>query len=382
MQDKKDRKGLLYTLMFSITFVILLVLGEVLARFLVILQPIPDPPPLSTIDPYQANPYMFPANPYIHFHLPGSQYIQARSYYQVEYNINSMGFRGPDIVPKSKDVKRLIVIGDSTTEGHGVPFNTTFPILLNNDLKQYSWEVLNLGVQGGSALYYAANLKRYLSVEPDAVLIVPFENDLLDNPLLEANYLNYPLLDDEDALLMKTPTSTFLAHWRLYTLLQRGWRSFVPTPLKALVHKNQAITYTADEQHAVDAFKKKSYAGHLIAPAVFDQEWRKMQVHLDYTVSSFRKQGITVMVANLALVFDQSSAPHRQHTSALDQHLSEWAQSTHVPFISLLPIINQGFKKHSHDGIMIKDDGHPTQLTHSLIERTLRPWIIEHLKMK
>ena len=134
MQDKKDRKGLLYTLMFSITFVILLVLGEVLARFLVILQPIPDPPPLSTIDPYQANPYMFPANPYIHFHLPGSQYIQARSYYQVEYNINSMGFRGPDIVPKSKDVKRLIVIGDSTTEGHGVPFNTTFPILLNNDL--------------------------------------------------------------------------------------------------------------------------------------------------------------------------------------------------------------------------------------------------------
>ena len=374
-----DKKGLLYLLMFVITLVLILAIGELFSRFFIKLQTIPNPPPISTIDPYQVNPYMFPAYPYIHFHIPGSKYIQARSYYKVEYNINSMGFRGPEILPKSKDLKRLIVIGDSTTEGHGSPFNETFPSLLNINLQQESWEVLNMGVQGGSGMYYAANLKRYLSVFPDAVLIVIFENDLHDDPILESNYLTYPLLDDEDALLMKMPTDTFLTKWRLYTLLQRGWHSFIHAPLRKMVEKNRAIPYTDEEQQAKEVFKQQSYAGHLIAPAIFDKEWRKAQVYLDYVVSAFRQRGISVMVANLALVGSYFSKPHRQHTSSLNENISQWAKENKVPFLSLLPMISNAFEEHSHSEIMIKDDGHPTPLTHSLIERTLRPWVLENL---
>ncbi|KHD05612.1 hypothetical protein PN36_06400 [Candidatus Thiomargarita nelsonii] len=373
----KGKKPLFYFLMFTVTLVLVLAIGELLARVFVTLQTLPAPPPVSTIDPYQANPYIMRARPYIHFHIPGSRYIQARSYYQVDYEINSMGFRGPEIFPKSPDVKRLIVIGDSIVEGHGSSFNKTFSYLLGENLQQARWDVLNLGVQGGSPLYYATNLKRYLSTSPDAVLILIFENDISDDRFFEQSYFTMPFIEDE-ALLM---SGTFLSKWRLYSLLRRGWRSFVHSSLDEIIEQNKEFTYNQEEQEAIDAFQKRLLGGsqHTIAPAVLDKPWGMTQLYLDYVVSSFRRRGISVMIANMALIGPNFNEAHIQYGFALDERVSRWAKAEKIPFLSLLPIISDAIKDHSQSKIMIDDDGHPTAMTHRLIEGALQPWVVKNI---
>jgi lysophospholipase L1-like esterase len=360
----KGRKPLLYFLMFTVSLVLVLALGELLARVFVTLQTLPAPPPVSTIDPYGTNPYIMRARPYIHFHIPGSRYIQARSYYQIDYEINSMGFRGPEILPKSQGVKRLIVIGDSIVEGHGSSFNKTFSYLLGENLQQARWEVVNLGVQGGSPLYYAKNLKRYLSTSPD-------------DRFFEQSYFTMPFIEDE-VLLM---SGTFLSKWRLYSLLRRGWRSFGHSSLDEIIHQNKEITYSKEEQEVIDAFKKRllGTSQHAIAPAVLDKPWGMTQPYLDYVVSSFRRRGISVMIANMALIGPNFNDAHSEYTFALDERVSRWAKAEKIPFLSLLPMIYDAIKEHSQSKIMIYDDGHPTAMTHRLIEGALQPWVVKNL---
>lgn len=381
-QPSNGKKGLLYVLMFVLTLVLLLGTGELLARFFVKLQSIPEPPLSRTIDPYTENPYIVQAHPYLYYHIPHSKYTQARSNYQVDYEINSMGFRGPEILPKGEGVKRLIVIGDSITEGHGNPFSKTFSYLLGENLHQHGWEVINMGTQGASPIYYAANVKRYLSVEPDAVLIVTFENELADDRVMELASATFPFLDNEEALLMKESTLSFLVKSRLYILLRRSWRYFVHSQVEEMIIQNRTVTYTPEEQQAIMAFDKQSPLKYLVAPAVLEKQWRMTQGYLDYAVSSFRQDDISVMIANFALVGPRFHELHRQYVSSLDEKMSHWAKTKELPFLSLLPIAYNAFGEHHHSKISIKDDGHPTSYTHALLERALQPWVIKNLNIK
>jgi lysophospholipase L1-like esterase len=376
------RKGLLYFLMFIITLVFLFVTGEIVARFFVKLESIPEPPPARTFDPYKENTYILQVQPYVYYHIPGSKYTQARSYYEVDYEINSMGLRGPEIHPKSDDIKRLIVISDSIGEGHGNPLEKAYPYLLGESLREHGWEVINMSVQGASPIYYAANVKRYLSVEPDAVLLMTFENEVSDDRIIESVYFTFPILDDEEALLMKTTTRTLLSKSHLYLLLQKGWRYFVHSPVEELIRYHSQVTYSEAEKEAMAAFDKLSPLGYLVAPEVLDKQWRMTQTYLDYTVSSFEEQGIPVMIANLALIGPYFNQVHRDYVYSLDEKIAGWAKTEKLPFFSLLPVINNAFKEHPHSKISIEDDGHPTPYTHALIERTLRPWVIKNLEIE
>ncbi|MCK5521707.1 MAG: SGNH/GDSL hydrolase family protein [Thiomargarita sp.] len=395
--ENTNNKALFYFIMLTMTLISLLIIGELFARLFITPETLPKPPPFSTIDPYKANPYILRKRPYLFFHIPHSKYIQARSSYQVNYEINAMGFRGTEISPKT-GLKRLITIGDSITEGHGNPFQQTFSYRLGENLRQYDWEVINMGVQGGSPLYYAANLERYLSVRPDAVLIVIFENDISDDRTGESVYFTLPFLDNEQELLMKTPTKAFLSKFRLYTLLQRSWKHFVHSPVEAfedIIIQNQKITYTAEEQKAIKTFEEEQTAlsvlqprpKYFIAPAAFDKEWEKSQAYLDYIVSSFHQRGIAVMITNLSVTGQEPglNPAYREHASTLDQKVSKWAAKEKLPFLSLLPTISRAVEEHQlhfHTKVVIEDDGHPTPETHARIERTLRPWVINSLEMK
>jgi lysophospholipase L1-like esterase len=387
-----QRQLLFYLLMSLITLIFLLFIGELIARVWVVPQGIPPPPPPRTIDPYQPNPYIVRMRPYLYFHIPHSKYLQARSSYQVNYEINRLGFRGPEILPKQKNgFKRLITIGDSITEGHGNPFNKTFSSVLGEKLRPYQWEVINLGVQGASPLYYAVNLKRYLAVQPDAVLIVIFENDLADDRTGESVYFTLPVLDDETTLLMKTTTPNFFTPWRLYTLLHRGWRHWIHSAAEKIIAKNQANVYTPKEQQAIQAFEEqqnqlnasKIRPKHLVAPTVFDKQWQMSQAYLDYVVDTCRQQGIAVMIANVSITGQEPdlNPAYSEHARLLDEHLSSWAKTRQIPFLSLLPTIIQAIKQYQpfYSQIAIVDDGHPTSQTHALIANALQPWVINNL---
>ena len=376
--------------MFFVTLLLLVTGGELLARLLVIPQSIPQPPPPSVVDPYQPNPYVFNCRPYLYFHLPHASYIQARSTYQVNYEINSLGFRGPEILPKTQP--RLITIGDSITEGHGNPFDKTFSYQLGQNLRQNNWEVINMGVQGASPIYYALNLKRYLAVQPDAVLIMIFENDLFDDRFREASFFTLPILDEAEEILLpeqQTKIKRLLFKSRLYILLKRGWQYFFHSPVEEIIANNQQVTYTNAEQAAINNFTEQQTAidgfkhKYLVAPAVFDQQWEMTQAYLDYVVNGFRQQGVTVMLANISITGQEPglNPAYSEHARLLDEHLSSWAKTRQIPFLSLLPTIAQAVKQYQpfYSQIVIVDDGHPTSQTHALIANALQPWVINNL---
>ena len=97
--------------------------------------------------------------------------------FKVAYQINSLGLRDREVSEeKPAGVKRILLIGDSFTEGTGVPIEATFGRKLENFLK---FEIINAGVSGYSTLHEYLWLKnRGLNLQPDLVVINVNETDL------------------------------------------------------------------------------------------------------------------------------------------------------------------------------------------------------------
>lgn len=370
------RTTLFYAGVVAIPLALLLVSGEITTRLLLKPQLVPAPPPPSAVDPYLPNPYIVQTRPYFYFHIPNAVYTQARAGYQVQYVINARGFRGPEpTVPKKSGTKRLVVIGDSIVEGHGNKFARAFPALLNEHLQSSSWEVVNAGVQGASPIYYATNAERYLALQPNAVLLLLYENDLREDRVRETIYFKLPSLDDADAILH--PLAQHGLPWSYLLLsLTRLRRNFLCSPLERLIASNKKQTEANAEYQPSP--KADPY---LIAPASFDQCWQMSASYLDYLADVLQQHGVQLLVANLSLytVRPDSSRARQIYGQAVDKHISAWARQRQLPFLSLLPMAHQAFAEQRIAEVMIPGDGHPTAAMHARMEATLRPWLLQQL---
>lgn len=94
---------------------------------------------------------------------------------------NSLGFRGPEIAPKSGDgVLRVALVGDSFVFGSGVHWDATLGEQLELAFADQGQpaEVLNCGVPGYNIGNTAVNLAEFvMPLEPDVVVFVAFAND-------------------------------------------------------------------------------------------------------------------------------------------------------------------------------------------------------------
>ena len=75
--------------------------------------------------------------------------------------------------------KKLVILGDSLTEGYGVSKLSAFPSLLEKKLNQGSqkWEVLNSGVSGSTTASAVSRVRWMLNNKPDIVFIILGAND-------------------------------------------------------------------------------------------------------------------------------------------------------------------------------------------------------------
>ncbi len=140
--------------------------------------------------------------------------------------IEKRGFRTPPIDrEKAPGTRRLLLLGDSFTEGRGVPWESTFAAQLGRQLNgavdsaadPVEWEVINLGMSGwGTAQELLALRHHGLELQPDGVVlqVLPY-NDLCNNNLGQARTCSvqdvhrpYFVLEGEDL----KPTALF--PWR------------------------------------------------------------------------------------------------------------------------------------------------------------------------
>ncbi len=76
--------------------------------------------------------------------------------------------------------KRIVVLGDSLTEGFGVAKEQSFPALLEEKFrgtKLEGWKVINAGVSGSTTASATPRLKWILKQKPEAVILALGGND-------------------------------------------------------------------------------------------------------------------------------------------------------------------------------------------------------------
>jgi hypothetical protein len=112
-----------------------------------------------------------------HKFIPGARGWHKTLEYDPAYAINSLGLRNDEIPrEKPRGIHRILMLGDSFTEGNGVQASETFSSRLQEQLRQTeagkSWQVINAGVGSYSPLLELLYLKNGgLALEPDLVIL-------------------------------------------------------------------------------------------------------------------------------------------------------------------------------------------------------------------
>jgi lysophospholipase L1-like esterase len=104
---------------------------------------------------------------------------------------NAQGFVGPLVGAKPGGEFRIVVLGDSYTVGGQVPYEQTFPAVLERDLHAVGYanvRVINAGVGGYTTFNEGGQLREDVSwLQPDLVVIASFlGNDISENVLATA----------------------------------------------------------------------------------------------------------------------------------------------------------------------------------------------------
>ncbi|MFN8945764.1 MAG: arylesterase [Pseudobdellovibrionaceae bacterium] len=75
--------------------------------------------------------------------------------------------------------KKLIIIGDSLTEGYGVAQDKAYPALLAQKLKdaKLNWEVVNSGISGSTTASALSRIRWVMKSKPDLIMLALGAND-------------------------------------------------------------------------------------------------------------------------------------------------------------------------------------------------------------
>ena len=109
--------------------------------------------------------------------------------YKIDFKLNSMGLRDDEISEKKpEDVFRVIALGDSFTLGFGVNREDLFVDVLEQwwNAEGRRVEIINAGTEGYSTDQQVAWLETVgKKLDPDLVLLFPYENDIYWNAQTE-----------------------------------------------------------------------------------------------------------------------------------------------------------------------------------------------------
>ena len=119
-------------------------------------------------------------------HVPGVRGRLVSPEFDVEYRINSRGFRDSETDPSQARGKRLVLLGDSFAEGWGVEIEQAVSERLEERLSTggVPGEVFNFGMAGFGTDQQLLLFERHRrAYAPDIVLLLFYGNDLWNNAL-------------------------------------------------------------------------------------------------------------------------------------------------------------------------------------------------------
>lgn len=281
--------------------------------------------------------------------MPGLNHLASQAPFCVEVRYNSEGFRDRIPAPRRTNIRRVVVVGDSFTEGQGVRDSDVYPRVLEAELNatgKDGWEVLNFGRRGADFPGLAGIFEQALGLDPDVVVYGMTLNDCELSPSFRARH---PLLGERlrGHARADAPASRRPFGLRSIAFLPRQWEMF-------RVRWGMAEWYC-------DLYRQANRDG-----------WRRTQASLQEMDHRSRSRGTHFLIAVWPVLVSLGGGyPLEQ----VHEAITAFCRGAGIACLDLLPAL-QG---RSSVSLWVHPvDTHPNELAHRLATANLAP-AVRHL---
>jgi lysophospholipase L1-like esterase len=282
-------------------------------------------------------------------HLAPLRYesLVRRTPYAVESRYNSLRFRDAEFGPKPQGVRRVMVLGDSFTEGQGVKEPDTYPRVLEARLNGSGgprWEVRNCGRRGADFPLLFELFDEILRYEPDVIVYGMVLNDADQSDEFHArqNYVNDLILDRGRALEGHPLPEMGRFDSRLF--------GFVRDRLESRRTTRETTRWY------LDMYGEPNRAG-----------WERTQGHLREMNRRTRERGAHFLVASWPLIVNMEG---EDPFDAATKTVSRFCVAAGIPWHDLRPAL----RGRPTSSLRVHPvDMHPNELAHRLAAESLAP---------
>jgi hypothetical protein len=276
--------------------------------------------------------------------VAGVDAVAARAPFAVEFRYNTLFFRERELAPKAPGVIRVVLLGDSFTEGQGVKEADTtarrLEVLLNASGGR-RWEVLNCARRGADFPSLHKMFEKVLPFAPDVVVHAMVLNDAERSPEIEAR--RGPMDD-----------------W----ILDRRRLLSGETPARPAVMTSRLVDFVGDRVQSWRVGRETTrWYLDLYGPA--NQEgWSRTQDAMRDMDRQMRQRGGRFLVASWPLLVDLDSYPF----AAADETIARFCAGAGIPRVDL----RQALRGHAAESLWVHPvDHHPNEVAHRLAAEAL-----------
>ncbi|GAK58886.1 hypothetical protein Isop_0179 [Candidatus Vecturithrix granuli] len=286
--------------------------------------------------------------------VPKSSWI----YNNLRYSINQHGWRDDEHdYQKPANTFRIVVLGDSVTQGYGVNLESTYAKQLEEKLNatsrtQYHYEVIIIALEGINTGQEAHLLEiEGLKYDPDLVIIGYVLNDPANGNSLNQEMLRVKHQNWKDRLRQFAARSS-LMHWTYKMFKQLYW--------------NFAIRFGKEE---VEALARDDYISCFYTDSAL---WNRTLQAFRHIQQLTRRQNIPVIL----MIFPLLHNLHDYEWKDLHQQVRQAAQIYHFNVIDLL----EYYQAYSQNKLQVYngDNIHPNQFGHLIASQALYQFLLNN----
>ena len=273
--------------------------------------------------------------------------VATRAPFAVELRYNSLRFRDAEPGPRRPGVRRVMVLGDSFTEGEGVRAADVYPHVLErllNAAEPGRWEVLDCGRRGANFPELYESFQKLLAYDPDIVVYGMVLNDPIQTPAFHArqHYLNDWIVDRSRMLEGRAPERRGFFDLRVAAYLRERVQGYV-------VGRDTTRWY-------LDMFAAPNRAG-----------WEETGAFLLKMDRSMRERGGSFLVALWPLMIGLDG---RYPFEAVHETVGRFCRASGIAEQDLLPAL----RGRPATSLWVHPvDLHPNEVAHQLVAKELAP---------